>query len=213
MPGLVSDRREICGCLLYNSPLPAMPTNSISKKCISDLHQGETSMAKKKRAAKKVAAKSTKASTGKTTTKPAKRKTAAPVHPKSNQSASVDRILKKYQNERVSQEKQLAKIKAKIADLKEKAESYRRQIEALAKQEVDTEQHISQLDTHRDSEISELLDKLGIRVTSASKPKARTLHPKADLETVGEKKSAQSDEPKPDESDDGKESKEAIVLD
>jgi chromosome segregation ATPase len=124
----------------------------------------------KKATKKKVTKKATKATKAKavrpTKTKPTKTKTAKarPAKPK-----SVDSILQKYEKQRVSCNSKLTSIRAKIEDLQAKTKAYAEQINKLTEQELVTESVIAELDSKRDSEVSELLTKLGVnldRVTS-----------------------------------------------
>ena len=78
---------------------------------------------------------------------------------------SVDGILKKFVQERSSLDVHLSGLQKKIADLEKKTKSYQEQLIALAQDKEATLDSIAQIDTRRDLEVSQLLAKLGVRVT------------------------------------------------
>ena len=78
---------------------------------------------------------------------------------------SVDGILKKFVQERSSLDVHLSGVQKKIADLEKKTKSYQEQLVALAQDKETTLDSIAQIDTRRDLEVSQLLAKLGVRVT------------------------------------------------
>ena len=129
-------------------------------------------MAKKKYAlsgaAKKVAKKkSTKKKVGKKKA-PKKKRPAKNTHSsgKRSRESSVDAVLKKYENERSSQETQLVTLRKKIEDLETKTRTYQAQIAELKKQESVTENTIADLASRRDAEVSNLLSKLGVQLAA-----------------------------------------------
>jgi len=112
-------------------------------------------MAKKKRVKKK----SAKRATSK------RKKRAAPKRAAAKRSAvshSVDSLLKRFAKERSAKEVQLATLRTKKHDLEEKTRKQREQIAKMADQEKKAEGELAQLDARRDSEVSQLLAKLGI---------------------------------------------------
>ncbi len=113
----------------------------------------KTKVAKKKPAKKKVAKKATKAKS-----KPA-RKRPEPL--------SVDGVLKKFEKERATKQASLESVRKRIADLEAKSKAMQEQITKLTQQEVETVTLISQLDARRDEEVSEMLSRLGVQITSA----------------------------------------------
>ncbi len=119
-------------------------------------------MAKKKKVTKKKVARSAKK-------KPAKRAASD----KSND--SVDSLLKKFSQARSSKEAELENVKTKIADLRDKVVKYQEQIEKLTEQQQLVQTTISELDGRRDQEVSTLLARLGVQLsTPATSPAATT---------------------------------------
>lgn len=117
----------------------------------------------KKKATKKKATKKKVAKKKATSKRPAK-KTGS----KSRASSSVDTILTKYNKERTAQEKKLADVKKSIKELTAKVKSFEKQIVKLKKKQADAEEAICTVDTRRDQEVGEALNKLGINLDSVA---------------------------------------------
>jgi chromosome segregation ATPase len=152
----------------------------------------------KKATKKKVTKKATKATKAKavrpTKTKPTKTKTAKarPAKPK-----SVDSILQKYEKQRVTCNSKLTSIRAKIEDLQAKTKAYAEQINKLTEQELVTESVIAELDSKRDSEVSELLTKLGVNlertVSQPAQNESKSVHTEVMFQTNDSDSNSDSD--------------------
>ena len=118
---------------------------------------------KKKKASKKSDSKSKRTST-KSKTKPLA---------KSN---SVDAILNKYQKARVNQAAKLKLLRTRIEGLESKVKSFRTQIQELGLEEKEIQKQLDEHDAKRDQEVSDLLIKLGIRVSSSPSTKTSGTH-------------------------------------
>lgn len=124
-------------------------------------------MAKKKNA-KSVRTTTTKKApaTGKAAKKKPTRKKAARKTSKAKSATplSVDGVLEKYTKERGTLQSSLSTVQKKIADLKKKTLAFQQQIEKLTTQEATTAEAIATLDSRRDTEVSQVLAKLGVSV-------------------------------------------------
>ena len=112
---------------------------------------------------------------------------------------SVDDVLKKFVRERASLDLHLSTLDKKIADLEKKTKRYQEQLVALGKDKESTRDSIAKIDTRRDLEVSELLAKLGVKVSEVRPPAATT--------------TVVFDVKPPEESDDGNSNGEASRLD
>ena len=117
-------------------------------------------LAAKKSKAKKVSAKKSGSKKSRKTAS-TKSKSSA----KKKESNSVDGILRKFVQERSSLDVHLSGLQKKIADLEAKTKRYQEQLVTLAQDKEKTLDSIAQIDTRRDLEVSQLLAKLGVRVT------------------------------------------------
>jgi len=88
---------------------------------------------------------------------------------------SVDGILKKFVQERSSLDAHLSGLQKKIADLEKKTKLYQEQLVSLAQDKDATLDSIAQIDTRRDLEVSQLLAKLGVKVTDVSPASTTTV--------------------------------------
>jgi chromosome segregation ATPase len=147
----------------------------------------------KKATKKKVTKKATKATKAKAV-RPTKTKTAKarPTKPK-----SVDSILQKYEKQRVTCNSKLTSIRAKIEDLQAKTKAYAEQINKLTEQELVTESVIAELDSKRDSEVSELLTKLGVNlertVSQPAQNESKSVHTEVMFQTNDSDSNSDSD--------------------
>ena len=119
-----------------------------------------------KQARKTPATRKKKKATSKSTSK-SKRSTKAKAKP-TGKSNSVDAILNKYQRERVNQSAKLKLLKTRIEGLESKVKNFQSQIQTLGLEAKETQKQLDQHDALRDQEVSELLDKLGIRVSPSA---------------------------------------------
>ena len=124
--------------------------------------------AKKNSAKKKASRKSPKKSRKTITAKAGKSAS------KKEKSDSVDDVLKKFVRERASLDVHLSSLDKKIADLEKKTKLYKEQLVALGNDKEATLDSIAKIDSRRDLEVSELLAKLGVKVTEVRPPAATT---------------------------------------
>ena len=87
---------------------------------------------------------------------------------------SVDGILKKFVRERSSLDLHLSALDKKIADLEKKTKKFQEQLVSLGQDKETTLESIAKIDTRRDLEVSQLLAKLGVKVTDVVPPAATT---------------------------------------
>lgn len=144
------------------------------KKAVTKKSAAKKAAPKKRVAKKRVAKKS-----------PAKKGTATKGAAKSKPH-SVDGVLAKYENERVTLESKLSNLQKTIADLEKKTLAFQSQISKLSAQESVTSTVIGQLDTKRDAEVSAVLSKLGVSVSTGGS-----------VPTPQETATVTTDEPKP----------------
>ena len=140
---------------------------STAKKVTRRLPAGKKNSTKKKvskKVSKKNSKKSRKAAAAKSSKGSSKKKEAN----------SVDGILKKFVRERSSLDLHLSALDKKIADLEKKTKLYQEQLVALGNDKEATLDSIAKIDSRRDLEVSELLAKLGVKVSEVRPPAATT---------------------------------------
>lgn len=131
--------------------------------------KASSSRASRKKSGKKSAGKSAKTASAKKS--PAKRSGPNKVVAKTSSGTkgnSVDSLLRKYQKERATQETQLGGLRKKIEELEAKTRSFREQISKLTEKEKATQDAIAKLDSMRDTDVANLLEKLGVQIRSDS---------------------------------------------
>jgi len=142
----------------------ASATRKLTKRLPSAKKNTSKNSAKKP-AKKKSSQKSRKAAAGAKSSKSSSKKKDA---------NSVDGILKKFVQERSSLDLHLGALDKKIADLEKKTKLYQEQLVSLGQDKEATLSSIAQIDTRRDLEVSQLLAKLGVKVTEVAPPASTT---------------------------------------
>ena len=123
-------------------------------------------MAKKKKTTK--ASRKTKKPKAKTKlvkrpTAKAKAKSTKPKSSNTKTPTSVDGILKKFGKQRATLDSQAISTRNKIEALEKKVNQSLAQIDKLIEKETATKKSLNELDARRDSEVSALLAKLGVK--------------------------------------------------
>ncbi len=110
-------------------------------------------------------------------------------------STSVDGILNKFNKERLNLDSSLTAIRKKILELKAKTRAFEEQIAKLTKKELETEEAIQQVDARRDTEVGELLSKLGVNLGSPTEQAAACTPPIAGVpQNTSESKTTDEEE-------------------
>ena len=135
-------------------------TTKLSRRLPSAKKKSSKSSAKKKRVKKKSTSKARKPVASKGSKTSSKKKSAN----------SVDGILKKFVQEKSSLDLHLEALDKKIDNLEKKTKLYQEQLVSLGQDKEATLDSIAKIDMRRDLEVSELLAKLGIKVTDVAPP-------------------------------------------
>lgn len=147
-----------------NTSSSASSASKTNKKVTRRLAAAKKKSTKKKVAKKKSPKKSRKTVTAKGSKSSGKKKDAN----------SVDGVLKKFVRERASLDVHLVALDKKIVDLEKKTKLYKEQLVSLGQDKKATLDSIAQIDSRRDLEVSQLLAKLGVKVSEVAPPAATT---------------------------------------
>lgn len=153
---------------------------------------------KKSKAIKQVASKkkTIKKSSKKSPKKSSPKKSKTPSTKKA--SNSVDDILKKFDNRRSALNVHLSALEKKISDLEMKTKMYQEQLVKLDQDREETLDSIAKLGDRRDVEVSQMLEKLGVKVKEVSPESSQGVSPAPAATVVFDVKPAEETE-----SDDG----------
>lgn len=120
------------------------------------------------------------------------------------QSKSVDGIIKKFVKERNSLESKLTAYQKKVAELEARSSKILEEITKVSALVSDTENAIGVLDSRRDTEIGELLSKLGVQLGGQSPASPEPANEAVEeIEEITADSAGQVDDAQEEQDDDG----------